>query len=466
MLVTSLAAILTLAAAAAPASMDGVASVEHVLLPPPAGRIAVRVEALDRAVIIDAPRDAAAVARAVRRAPRAVCTGVAEGPGQVRLSCRSNRIVARLSPREGGLMLDVREVRGVPWGGDTAAPLVPFEPPDVGLGAACPGSTPEGRAECLIAAHDLAGARTELAGGHGGAAELRLGDLAYAEGDTRAAATHWARARGQPWERLAAPRLCELDAACAAGPHAEALYAAADLPRSVERDLVLRRARALAFLERPLEAARLLLGGAAGRGACAEATPLCRRIALAALREPDPAGAEALALWLEMPDRDRGLYELEVATSRGAERAGAPLFAAAVLAGAVGLARQEALPEHLLHTAELYAEGGDRVRAGVVYDFARARAGARGLAGARWAAVAKAIGARTKAVAVRNGKAKASAKATSTPTATATSTSTSTATPTATWTSNPTTASDDAALLAAAERVAARARREAEGGRP
>src|SRR6185369_1707903 len=84
-------------------------------------------------------------------------------------------------------------------------------------------------------------------------------------------------------------------------------------------------------------------------------------------------------------------YELELATARGAQQAGAPLFAANVLAGVAGRVPAHALPQHLLWTAELYVEGGDRIRAGVIHEFARARAGKRGLQGARWAAVARAL---------------------------------------------------------------------------
>src|SRR6185369_16502387 len=82
---------------------------------------------------------------------------------------------------------------------------------------------------------------------------------------------------------------------------------------------------------------------------------------------------------------------MELATARAAQQAGAPLFAANVLAGVAGRVPAHALPEHLLWTAELYVEGGDHIRAGVVHEFARARVGKRGLTGARWAAVARAL---------------------------------------------------------------------------
>jgi hypothetical protein len=442
-LVTPLVAILTLAAAAAAEapsapSLDGVASVEQVRLPGAAGPLELRVDALGRTLVIEAPRGASIVAQAVRRAPRAVCTGIEEAVGEVRLHCRSNRLVARLVRRDGATVLDVRETRGLPWGSATAAPLIGFAPDEVGLGAECPGSTPEGRAECLIAARDLAGARALLAAApEGGAAALRRGDFAYAEGDTRAAASHWARAHGTPWDRLAAVRLCELDAGCVGGSRAEALYATAGLSYGVALDLLARRARALAFLDRTVDAARLLLGDATGRAACDAAPEPCRAVALAAVRLPFPGGAEALALWLRVPARDRSSYELELATARAAQQAGAPLFAANVLAGVAGRVPAHALPEHLLWTAELYVEGGDRIRAGVIHEFARARAGKRGLQGARWAAVARALAPQTPSVRP-DGRAAESKGG----------------------------APDDATILADAARAAAHARALTEGGRP
>jgi hypothetical protein len=217
---------------------------------------------------------------------------------------------------------------------------------------------------------------------------LRLGDLAYAAGDPRGAATHWALTHGGPWERVAAARLCELSLSCTAGAGAAELYAGAGLPPPLARDLALRRARALAFLGQPLEAVRAL--GAAGPGVCSAAFAPCQRIALLALRVPGPGALEALALWVELPGRDRGpaAHEAEVAAAAVAEREGAPAFAANVLAAAAARVPRRALQDHLLRTAELYLAAGDRVRAGVVLDFARIRAGKKPLPGERWAAVA------------------------------------------------------------------------------
>jgi len=396
--VTLLAAILTLTATAAPAAtpgpvaVDGVEAIDHVPLPAVAG-LSLRVSALEKLVVIQTPsRSAPELARAVRRAPRSVCARIDESPFAIRLRCRSNRIVARLVPQASGYLLEISETRGLPWDGEDGPALVAFDPPSLELGEACPGSTYAGRAECLLAQGDRAGALAVLEHITEGPtlelAELRRGDLAFAAGEACAAAQAWGRVQAKPWQQLAAARLCEASWSCLNGGHVESLYATEGLPQPLARDLTLRRARTLAFLGRAGEAARSLLPESSGLGACAAAPAVCRQVTLAALRALGPDAIDGLLLWLESPERDRpGAYEMDVAAAAAAERNGAPLFGANVLAAAAGHAPAHAIAEHLLRTSELYLAGGDRVRAGVVLEFARARAGKKGLTGPRWAAV-------------------------------------------------------------------------------
>jgi len=398
---TTVTATPTLAEPPRPIAVDAVESIEHVPLPDVGGPLSVRVRALEALVVIEAPsRSIPALARATRAAPRAVCTGLEERPTELRLRCRSKRIVARLVQREGGYLLEISETRGLPWDGEDGPALVAFDPPSLGLGATCPGSTPASRAECQLARGNRAAARAALEeiteGPARGFAALRMGDLAFAEGDVHTAAEHWSRAQGQPWERIAATRLCELSWSCVDSAHAESLYATEGLPKPLARDLALRRARALAFLGRPAEGARSLVTGDPRTSPCAGAPAVCRGVARAALLAPGPDAADAVLLWLEIPERDHGptAYETEVAVAAIAEREGAPIFAASVLAAAAGHVPAHELPGHLLRTSELYLAGGDRVRAGVVLEFARARAGKKGLVGKRWAAVARAVAGR------------------------------------------------------------------------
>jgi hypothetical protein len=404
--VTLLAAILTLTTAAAPAGrvpVDGLEALEHVPLPGVRGPLGLRVRAIEALIVLSTrSRSTPALTRAIRKAPRAVCAGLEERPFEIHLRCRSNRIVARLLPRAGGYLLEIGETRGLPWDGEDGPPLSSFSPDTIGLGDPCPGSTPAGKAECLLAQGDRARARRAFESIQDGPdkdfAELRRGDLAHAAGEIHAAIQAWGRVEGQPWQRIAAARLCETSWRCLVGARTVTLYATDGLPGPLARDLLLRRARALAFLGRLMEGVRALLPHSTDELPCAAAPSLCRRLALVALHTPGPDALDGLFLWLETPGRDRGpdAYEAVVAASDTARRQGAPLFAANILAAAAGIVPAAVLVPHLLQTAELYLAGGDRVRAGVVLEFARARAGRR-LTGPRWAAVARAASARTAA---------------------------------------------------------------------
>jgi hypothetical protein len=386
--VLSLVAILTLAL---PAAADGVRALEVLPLPPVPGPVAVRVEALESRLVLVAPRDASRLARALRALGSSICRKVEEGPGEVRLGCRTPRLAAFLVARERGPALEIRELAGMPVSGEVGFPLVPYDPAALGL-SPCPGATPAARGECLLAAGDREGARQAFSLAEGdearGLAALRLGDLALLSGDARGADAAWLRATAEPWRRVAAARACEIGD-CAAGDGSWALFQPADLPAPLAADLAVHGARAAAFRGRLLEAATRLLDDPR---ACEAAVDLCHRLLLAALRGPPAVSEGALLLYLAAPDRDRCPHALELALAAAAraEASGAPEFAANLLAAATPLVTGPDLPAHLLRTAELYLAGGDPIRAAVVAEYARVRAGKR-LPGPRWAAVSRAL---------------------------------------------------------------------------
>jgi hypothetical protein len=403
---TWLVAILTLTGLAAPPErpaptgavpVDSVEALEHVQLPDLAGPVTVRVRSLESLIVLEAPRGAPALARAIRSSRRALCGQVEELSTEVRLHCRSRFIVAHLE-REGGVStLEIAQTRGLPWNGIDGPPMVAFDPSAADLGDPCPGSTAAGRAECDIAQGKTDQARAEIRsiveGSQRSIADLREGDFALANGDPSAAARRWRAVSSQPWLRLAAVRLCELARNCLAAPGWEDLYATDGLPETVALDLTLRHARVFAFLGQSGNAIRMLEKASYAVDACASAPTFCQRIATSALVDPGNDGPEALVFWIQMPQRDRGprAFETELAAASLADRLGAPAYGATILAMGAGHAPARALEEHLLRSAELYLVAGDNVRAGVVLEFARGRAGKKGLTGARWAAVDKAV---------------------------------------------------------------------------
>jgi hypothetical protein len=353
--------------------------------------VALRVEPLEARLVLSAPRGAARLARALRALGPSICRRVEEAEGEVRLTCRSQRLAAALVPLERGSALEIRELAGLPVSGEEGFPLVPYDTAALGL-SPCPGSTPAARGECLLAQGDRDGARRAFADAEGdearGLAALRLGDLALLSGDPAGARARWLQATAEPWRRVAEARACETSE-CSAAEGSDALFRPSDLPPPLAADLAARGARAAAFRGRLLEAATRM---SSDPQACRAVPGLCHRLLLAALRGPQAVSEGAMALYLASPDRERCPYALELARAAAAraEASGAPEFGANLLAAATPLVPDERLPGHLLRTAELYLAGGDAVRAGVVAEFARVRLGKK-LPGPRWAAVGRAL---------------------------------------------------------------------------
>jgi hypothetical protein len=333
-------------------------------------------------------------------ASRTLCPSVAVEGDAVYVRCSSRQISAALVPHAGGQSLEVRHLQVPPWAGRDGLPHVPFDPSRLSLGAPCPGDTPAGEGECALASGHVQRAEERFREAREGPgaplAALRLGDLAARAGDLQEAVRSWKEvAPGSPFGRLAAARLCETDPRCIASGSAF-LFAAADAHPELRADLVLRLARLEAFQGKALEAAQALAPEFARRGACTAEPHLCGDILLAALREPGARGAQALALYLQVPSRDRGPLAVELAAA-AAERAaasGAPVFAANLLSAVSGQVGAARLADHLARTAELYLDGGDRARSGVVLEFARSRLPRSTLASARWSRIAAGVAGR------------------------------------------------------------------------
>ena len=365
----TIATALAAAPPAGPAAVEGLERAERVVLPALAGPVKVEVRALQRLVVVDSPRAVAPLVRALQRSPRSICPTLEETSTGAALRCVTARLVARLDRTRTGYVLEVAETHGLPWGGDDATPTVGAE-----LGE--------------------------------DAAAIHAGDLALARGDVSGAASQWGRVRAAPWDRLAAARLCELSMPCAGSPRADAYYRLDGLPAALATDLVLRRARALAYTGRAHEGASLLLSRVDLAPLCGAAAGLCRAVALAALDLPGPGAVDGLVLWSSLPEQEHGpaSYAAALGVAAAAEREGAYVYAAQVLGSVAQQAPPRALNEHLLRTAELFLRGGDDIRAGVIVEFARARAGKGGLRGERWAAVVRSTsGARPEAPARRAG---------------------------------------------------------------
>jgi hypothetical protein len=348
--------------------------VERLPLPARPGRLEVDVWAREVRLTTAEPN---AVARAVGSSR--VCPKVEVRDGRVVLRCRTGQLRAELVRGRRGAELSLAQLRGLPSDDARAQGAAWHYPPElVGLGGACPGTTPEGRGECLLAQRRTKEAvplfTEALSGPNQSFAALRLADLALAAGDWVAAlAQYEAIPESGLWGRVAAVRRCEL-VGC---EQAEALYASARLPAPVATELGLRHVRFLALsadVPRALQALQQQL--VAGRDPCQGWPRVCADVVSAALRHED---LDVVALGLEAflreqeargPARDAAM--LRVAAD-AAGRLGAPFYAANLLASATPLVPPARLGEHLAAVAGFFDAAGDAVRANVIRDYARAR---------------------------------------------------------------------------------------------
>ncbi|GMU58403.1 MAG: hypothetical protein AMXMBFR34_01660 [Myxococcaceae bacterium] len=369
--------------AAAPAGAQSalvVGSEAMERLPLPVAPAALEVDVWAREVRLTTARPGDVV-RAVKASR--LCPSVEVRDGAVVLRCRTGQVEATLARGRKGRELALSVPRGLPRDDAQASGASWHYPPEVfQLGGACPGTTPEGKAECLLAAGKVDDAvpllREALLHGNGDFAALRLGDIALAGGDLLGAlASYQAAGRKDLWGRLAAMRLCEL-AGCA---REEFVFDSARLSEPLATEVDLRLARTLALQGHDRRAALALRRRMMDRTrqpVCPSWPRVCAGVALAALRHED---AEVQALGLELfvaQEQELGASSdplLLRAASDAAAAIGAPFFAANVLATATPHVPPSRLWEHLARVASLYEAAGDRHRADVVREYAKARLG-------------------------------------------------------------------------------------------
>jgi len=373
---------------------------EHVPVP---GAIGMSSSPFERKItfVLSKKVSPAAVARKLALDSR-ICPTVEPGPSTLTFHCRTERFRASLEKSGPVPRLDLQQLNVPSWRpAEEGPPLAVFDTEALGLGP-CPGQTSVARGECALGAGDLAAARrhfVEAARKDSPHAELRLGDLALLADDPLGAVAHWRKARSEaPWSRLVAMRLCELEPNCVGSPVERSIYDPVGAPITLRADVILRRARLAALRGEVVPAAEELAAETRFGGACRSAPAWCRHVLAVALRQPLPEGTEALAAYLATPARLEGPDALDLAQAAAAqaEAAGAPVWAANLLASMTGRIPPERQGDHLLRIARLYLDGGDRVRADEVLRFARTRLPGAELTTAGWTAVARALRARPR----------------------------------------------------------------------
>ncbi|MBX7115531.1 MAG: hypothetical protein K1X64_14470 [Myxococcaceae bacterium] len=365
-------------------------AVEMVPLPKINGPVTLRVSSLEAQVTLEAPADARKLAAHFGRPITKLCTLFASSDTALTFRCRTRRVSADLERVNAGWVMTLRELRGLPWRPvDDGPPATFFAPEQMGAGAACPGDTVVGKAECALRQGQKNDAlrlfHDALATPEAPFAAVRLGDLALRDDDDPIAAATWFQRAGVrgPWGRLATARLCELTGLCLTTKTEAAVFDSVALPAPAAHDLALRAMRAKVSTDRTLEAMtqleRALAEPAAAGGLCDGNEPLCRSLVLAGLRDDDAAARrQALQAYLRLPLADFRTALARAAASAAARVAadqGAPRYAATLLASMTGQVPKAELEDHLNLTARLFLDAGDEVRAAVIVDFARARLG-------------------------------------------------------------------------------------------
>lgn len=294
------------------------------------------------------------------------------------LDCDTGRLHAEHTP----IGITLYKLRGMPWAAsDDPVPLVIFPPELSGLGGPCPGTTPAGKAECLLAEGKLSEAKPLLTLALDTAsrdyAALRLADLALVE-NRPLEAMEWIEKTGRSgqWGRLATVRLCDISGRCPKGAPRDLMYDSSGMDAPAARDLKLRELRVLR-LESATDAITKLFD--AGHGSWPDAlcegtaTALCNLVLASALASDDPeARISGLTLFASGPVTLPGPRrpELASAAADAAVALGAPGFAAAALAAATPDVPKAKLASHLRKVIALYAASGQPGRASAVYSYA------------------------------------------------------------------------------------------------
>lgn len=387
-----------------PERVTTVAAVERLPLAVPVSKVALSVDSLAMHLTLTTTSDARAIQQRLLSANPQLCPFIDRIGNTIVVSCRTPRIEARLDPNGGRPVLEIREVRGLPLSEDGDQIWFFYHPIALRLGSGCPGDTPAARGECHFKAGRFSEAAIEfrkaLPGEHRRLAELRLGDISLRTGDP-ATAAGWYRMAGRygSFGRMATARLCELGGTCL-GELRKRTFDASLLPEPLHSEMLLRAARAAAYMGAVKESMTALLEGMrADTHMCENETRvLCRRLVLFALKFPDRDGAnEALEAYLTLPSRTEGFLAIEMVRA-AAEKAldlGAALFGGNLLAASVPWVEAldtGALSDHMLRASEMYLAANDLARARTLFEYADGRIGRRRMSGPRWAAVTVAVG--------------------------------------------------------------------------
>lgn len=383
-------------------------TVEHVAVPRGAPRFRVELDPLSMQLTLvktrGSKRDWATLEKRLRKElhPDGVCRTIRRVKNKLILGCQTRQLDARLIRAGGKRVLELVVRRGLPESAYAKHnPHFSYPPTVLKILDSCPGKRAVTKGECAYAEGHQAEAATYFLDAYDGVframAALRLGDIAAAGGDLGKAARWYGLVPpNHKLASVAAARLCELTGACVQQGTDAVTFSAKKLPSPFGAEMVLRRARLLAFMDRPQEAVAVLTKARRSirEMACGQNFGLCRRLALAAIEDASMDEApKALEFYLTLGDVREGPYarRLALAAAQKASDIGAPHFAATLLTSVTHLISKRALPRHLQTVVRQYAKAEDKARAEVVLAYAQAKLGRRAMRAKSWKAIRRTV---------------------------------------------------------------------------
>lgn len=325
-----------------------------------------------------------------------LCPRQQPGRDGLTLHCTTRRLWAGIAQDEKGLYLDVRALRGVTWKWDVeGVPLQAWPMKALGIPDECPGASDAVKAECALGEGHLFEAEqlysAALNGPDAHLARMRLGDLAMQRGDAEAAMGWYSKVvSAGPVTRIAQLRSCDLTGNCLLQKPAELR----GLTGVIEVEAVVHLVRQALALNQDRRAMQLLDEAIERKvPVCQSARAFCQKALEAAFgADDDEATTHALAIFAATGiGEGSGGIDVSEAAAAAAEDAGAPGYAAAVLASLSGRMPREALDRHLQRVARLYLAAKDPVRAQFVIEYAEQKLTAAELRSQSWAQVRKGL---------------------------------------------------------------------------
>lgn len=352
----------------APPPTGFTSSMERVALERTSSHVEVSVDPLVKTIVLTG-------AKISGRLESALCPVQIARRDGLALHCTTRRLWAAIGDDDKGLYLDVRALRGVTWTWESAGvPLQqwPFE--GLGIPQSCPGTIDVVKAECALGEGRLEEAAVlftlALQTPDVHFARLRLGDLALRRGDAEAALSWYSKAAATgPVSRLARLRECDLTGNCLN----ERPLPVEGLHPTLAMEARIHRIRQDLAANRDREAMQVLSAEVeAGRPICAVAHQFCQKAVQGAFEaQDDETSSLALSVFATagLADGAAGI-DVARAAAGAAERAGAPAFAAAVMASLSGRLPMDELDVHLQRVARLYLAARDPIRAQFVVEYA------------------------------------------------------------------------------------------------